>query len=140
MLLEQIKVAVKIKRLRLADYFKDFDPLRKGIMATNKFRGVLSQMKIDLDQESLDLLESMYVLSDDPTRVNYAKFIEDVEIVFTKSGLDKDPLLKPPVHVIPTFLDPRDALTPDEEQALHAIMVRLGEVVRKHRILLKPHF
>lgn len=85
MLLEQIKVAVKIKRLRLADYFKDFDPLRKGIMATNKFRGVLSQMKIDLDQESLDLLESMYVLSDDPTRVNYAKFIEDVEIVFTKS-------------------------------------------------------
>lgn len=48
--------------------------------------------------------------------------------------------MKPPVHVIPTFLDPRDALTSEEEEALHAIMLRLGEVVRKHRILLKPHF
>ncbi|CAD8206649.1 unnamed protein product [Paramecium pentaurelia] len=139
-LLEQIKVAVKVKRLRLGDYFKDFDPLRKGMMPTNKFRGVLSQMKIDLDQESLDLLETMYVVPEDPIRVNYAKFIEDVEIVFTKTGLDKDPLMKPPVHIIPTFLDPRDALTQDEEEALHAIMLRLGEVVRKHRILLKPHF
>lgn len=91
-------------------------------MPTNKFRGVISQMKIDLDEESLNLLESMYKLEDDPTRVEYAKFIQDVEIVFTLKvlnremihffkGLDKDPLAKPPVHVIPTFLDPRDALT-----------------------------
>jgi Ca2+-binding EF-hand superfamily protein len=64
-----------VKRLRLEEYFKDFDPLRKGIMATNKFRGVISQMKIDLDEESLNLLESMYKLEDDPTRVEYAKFI-----------------------------------------------------------------
>ncbi|CAD8118738.1 unnamed protein product [Paramecium primaurelia] len=48
--------------------------------------------------------------------------------------------MKPPVHVIPTFLDPRDALTSEEEEALHTIMLRLGEVVKKHRILLKPHF
>ena len=42
-------------------------------------------MKIDLDQESLDLLETMYVDPTDSTRAIYAKFIEDVEIVFTKS-------------------------------------------------------
>ena len=72
--------------------------------------------------------------------MNYAEFIKDVEIVFTKKGLDKDPLTKPPVHVIPTFLDPRDALTPEEEEELHTFMMRIGEVVKKHRILLKPHF
>lgn len=88
----------------------------------------------------MDLLESVYILKDDPTRVDYSKFVSDVEIVFTIPGLDKDPLLKPPVHVVPTFLDPRDALTPTEEEALHMIMLRLGEVVGKHRILLKPHF
>jgi hypothetical protein len=27
----------------------------------------------------------MYIVPEDPIRVNYAKFIEDVEIVFTKS-------------------------------------------------------
>jgi len=31
-----------VKRLRLEEYFKDFDPLRKGAMPTNKFRGVIS--------------------------------------------------------------------------------------------------
>jgi hypothetical protein len=56
-LLEKIKCAVKVKRIRLDEYFKDFDPLRKGILPANKFRGVLSQMKIDLDEESLLLLE-----------------------------------------------------------------------------------
>lgn len=95
-------------------------------------------MKVELDEEGLDLLENMYKLEDG--RVNYAKFIDDVEIVFTKKGLDKDPLTKPPVHVIPTFLDPRDALTSREEEELHVLMLRLGEVVGKHRILLKPHF
>lgn len=41
-------------------------------------------MKIDLDEECLNLLEDMYRVKDDPTRVNYAHFVEDVEIVFTK--------------------------------------------------------
>ena len=66
----------------------------------------------------------MYRVEGDDTRVNYAQFIQDVEIVFTlqvyinltlNQGLDKNPTAKPPVHVIPTFLDPRDALSPDEE-------------------------
>ena len=86
-LLEKIKCAIKVKRLRLTDYFKDFDQLRKGILPANKFRGVISQMKIELDEESLDLLEDIYRVKGDPTKVNYAKFIEDVEIVFTLNVL-----------------------------------------------------
>jgi Ca2+-binding EF-hand superfamily protein len=69
--LEKIKCAVKVKRIRLEEYFKDFDPLRKGLMPANKFRGVLSQMKIDLDEEGLSLLEQMYRVEGDETRVHY---------------------------------------------------------------------
>jgi len=54
--------------------------------------------------------------------------------------LEKDPLGKPEVYIPPFFLDPKDELTPEEEDKLHNFMIRLGEVVRKHRILLKPHF
>jgi hypothetical protein len=71
-LLEKIKCAVKVKRLRLNEYFKDFDPLRKGTLPSNKFRSVISQMKIDLDEEGLFLLESMYKVENDETKVNYA--------------------------------------------------------------------
>ena len=32
-------------------------------------------MKIDLDEECLNLLEDMYRVNDDPTRVNYAQLV-----------------------------------------------------------------
>lgn len=44
-ILNKIKTAVKINRLRMNDYLKDYDPLKKGILPANKFRGILSSMK-----------------------------------------------------------------------------------------------
>jgi len=46
-----------INRLRVGEYFHDFDPLRKGTIPANKFRSVISAMKIDLDEEALVKLE-----------------------------------------------------------------------------------
>ena len=66
--------------------------------------------------------------------------MDDVNIVFTSSGLEKDPLTRPVKYEKDTFLDPRDALTENEESELHTIMQRLGECVRKHRIMFKTHF
>jgi len=44
-LMGKIKNFIKVNQLRPEDYFKDFDVLRKGIITSNKFRGVLSKMK-----------------------------------------------------------------------------------------------
>lgn len=41
--LKNIQRTTKINRLRFKDYFKDFDPLNKGIIRKNKFRGVVFQ-------------------------------------------------------------------------------------------------
>jgi hypothetical protein len=53
-LLEEIKNIIKINRLRVGDYFADYDPLRKGIIPTNKFRGVISSMKYTIIYMILD--------------------------------------------------------------------------------------
>lgn len=45
LLLEKIRNEVKVRQLRVSDYLKDYDGLRKGLINSNKFRGVLSQMK-----------------------------------------------------------------------------------------------
>jgi hypothetical protein len=37
-----------MNNIRIEEYFRDFDPLRKGTVPLNKFRGILSLMKIDL--------------------------------------------------------------------------------------------
>ncbi|KAL4466875.1 hypothetical protein ABPG74_010472 [Tetrahymena malaccensis] len=139
-LLEEIKNIIKINRLRVGEYFADYDPLRKGVIPTNKFRGVISQMKIDLDEEQILKLENMYILQSDPTKLDYASFLEDVNIVFTKTGLEKDPIAKPVPFEKKNAIDPRDVLTPQEEEDLHVLLLRLGEVISKHRIMFKTHF
>jgi Ca2+-binding EF-hand superfamily protein len=74
-LLDDIKNFIKINRLRVGEYFKDFDPLRKGIIPENKFAGVISQMKIDLDDKQIELLRKRYLLPNDSSKVNYDKFL-----------------------------------------------------------------
>ncbi len=41
--LRNIQRTTKINRLRFKEYFKDFDPLNKGTIRKNKFRGVVFQ-------------------------------------------------------------------------------------------------
>ena len=42
-ILFEIRRTTKINRLRYKEYFKDFDPLNKGTVKKNKFRGVIYQ-------------------------------------------------------------------------------------------------
>jgi hypothetical protein len=82
----------------------------------------------------------MYVVENDETKLDYSRFLEEVNIVFTKSGLEKDPIAKPIPFEKKNAVDPRDILTPTEEEDLHRLLLRLGEVISKHRILFKKHF
>ena len=40
--MEKVRTLALVNRLRFSDYFKDYDHLKKGTIASNKFRGVLS--------------------------------------------------------------------------------------------------
>ena len=83
-ILEEIRKLTKVNRLRYKEYFQDFDPLRKGSVKKNKFRGVVFQtMKLALDEKILDKLEQYYVDQQDNTNVNYMQFLDDIDVVFT---------------------------------------------------------
>lgn len=72
-------------------------------------------MKIDLDEDQLKILEKHYGVPNDPRTIDYSKFLGDINSVFTATGLDKDPLLKPQEFRKATHLDPNDILTDFEE-------------------------
>lgn len=42
-ILEELRRTSKINRLRYREYFKDFDPLNKGIVKKNKFKSIVYQ-------------------------------------------------------------------------------------------------
>lgn len=139
-LLNWLKTQIKVNSIRIDEYFIDYDPLRKGIVPKNKFRGILSLMKLDLQEDQLKTLESVYSEENDDSKINYKKFIDDINVVFTSSNLEKNPVNQVDQWKPPQFLDPRTILNEHQQEQFHLLMNRLGECVRKHRILLLPHF
>ena len=48
-------------------------------------------MKIDLSEEALDKLDARYQCPYDETKIEYQRFLDDINTVFTVPNLDKDP-------------------------------------------------
>lgn len=48
--------------------------------------------------------------------------------------------MKPHQYKPPSYLDPKEILTPQEEYELHEEMTRFGANVFRHRVLIKPYF
>lgn len=66
--------------------------------------------------------------------INYDKFIHDIDIVFNLPTENKDPVERPPLFDYTIVHDKRS------EEDIGTLMKRLGEVVRKHKLLIKPFF
>lgn len=85
-------------------------------------------------------LERIYRDPTDSSKIEYLRFVQDVDLVFTTPGLEKNPLYRVESYKTPTFLDPKARLSPQEVQRLHQIMVDIGTHVKINRILIKPFF
>ena len=139
-LMTKVKNIIKKDRIRLQEFFIDFDTLRKGYVAAPKFRSVLHSQKIFLTQEEYARLEAHFALPRDQGLINYVDFCEETDFIFTDKTLEKDPTKTLNAFNAPSILDPKDVLNDAEERVLHACLERLGIDVKHRRILIKPHF
>ena len=83
-------------RIRINEFFRDFDKLRKGIVTVGQFERVLCSLKLHLTDIEYKAIINKYLLPNptgDPTKdlVNYRSFCEYVDLPFTQKGLEKDP-------------------------------------------------
>ena len=138
--LDKIKNTVKINRIRLQEFFNDFDGLRKGLVSKAKFRTALDMANLSLRSEEYDLLEKVYGLPEENDKVDYKSLVEEVETVFTLKGLEKDPLLRPQEFKMPDFLDPEKRLSQDDARFLDVVMTKLALLMKKYRVMPKVYF
>ena len=139
-IVDKIKNTVKINRIRLNEFFEDFDPLRKGTCTKAKFRTALDMANLHLRAEEFDVLERFFSVPDEDDKVYYKDLVEEVDTVFTTKGLEKNPLLRPKEYVIPDFLNPEKRLTPEEADFLDKTMRKLGLLAIKYRVMAKSFF
>ena len=76
---------------------------------------MLYAQKIQLTNEEYELLEKHFALPSDTTKVDYVRFNEDIEKIFTEKDLEKDPVKKIAEFKAPSILDPKDVLNSEEE-------------------------
>lgn len=138
-LLQKVKDTVMRNRTRLGEFMQDHDPLRKGTIDATKFRTTLYAQKIQLTTEEYQKLEDYY-RAEDPIKIRYFDFNQDIENIFTLKDLEKDPKKTLTTYKAPSILDPKDLLTPEEEEELEQCLQRIGIDVRHRRLLIKPFF
>lgn len=93
-----------------------------------------------MTNDEFNLLEKTFAVPNDPNKVNYIEFNEQIELIFTSKDLEKDPLKKTMEFNAPSILDPKHVLNAEEGQVLDECLQRLGWFVCHKRLLIKPFF
>lgn len=143
------KVMTKVfkNRIRIKEFFSDFDKLRCGHISQAQFKSGLSMAGIQLTVEDMEELTNAFANPEDPQlRINYRQFVLVVDDVFGKTDLEKMPTLS--VHTFPEGLIPENRFTSmpnrqlssDDEQRLALILEQLTNSCKTKRILVKPFF
>ena len=90
--------------------------------------------------QEYQLLEDHFRCQQDPNKIRYFDFNEQIEAIFTSKVLEKNPTQTLSSYSAPSILDAKVQLTPQEEEELVALMTRIGTDVRHRRLLIKPFF
>lgn len=141
-LMRKVKECVKRDRIRLLEFFQDHDMLRKGVVTPTQFRSVLHAHKVQLTSAEYAQLEKCLAVPNDANAplVNYIDFCEEIGNIFTSKDLEKNPTKTLQAFTAPSILDPKNCLSDEEENQLHAVLTRLGTDVKHRRLLIKPFF
>ena len=138
---EKIKATCVMKRVRITEFFLDFDKLRKGNVTKGQFRRILSMLGFVITDPEYSALETKYETQD--KWVNYASFCKNIDSVFTVKGIDKDPTLAiKQLSVDDSQKARRKRMELDEESAkkLGEALEAAQKIVLTQRCHMKPFF
>jgi len=142
---EKIQARVVERRLRLAEHFQDYDPLRKGFCEHGQVKAVFNLLKIHLEIDEFNELFQMYEggLREGEHLFCYAAFCAEVDSAFTTNYLEKQPLARigmtdatTTIHARRNFVN----LTPEQASAIEKLEAGIQARIRTRRILVRPDF
>ena len=127
------------QRIRVGEFFRDFDKLRSGFITNSQFRIGLNMSKIPISHQELQLLASHFKAQKEGDHVCWKDFVDCVDQVFTKKELEKDHAIVLGDARVQTVYGKAGAQ--DEDRSVVSNIVdRFRDVVRKHRLDAKSFF
>ena len=140
---DRLRAAVVMKRVRVEEFFLDFDKLRRGKIRRGQFEQVLSMLNFSLSEDEYKTLAERYKTADPEFLIDYKAFCASINRAFTTYGIQQDPLAKvEKVTVAATIPARRKYLefNEDEKAALGGLLNEYRQAVQIRRVHLKPMF
>ena len=86
----RLRTLCKEQRIRIGEFFRDFDKLRSGFITKSQFRIGLNMAKVQISSQEFELLSTHFKAPKEGEHVCWKDFVDRVDEVFTKKGLEKD--------------------------------------------------
>jgi Ca2+-binding EF-hand superfamily protein len=138
---EKVQARVVERRIRIREWFTDYDPLRKGYTTAGQARSILGLCLVPVAQADWEALCAKYCREDG--MFNYAKFCDVVDEAFSVKGLEKTPqtrITMPDVSVTIPGRRNRMKLSAEDEYEVSRVEEDIRARVQQRRIALKPYF
>ena len=132
-ILNETRKFVYKNRIRVVDFFRDFDKHNSGLVTKHQFLSGLDNAKFIATENLCE-----YYKTD--KGINYRLFCADIESVFTTVGLCHDPLINISKPSIEYLVDGVNKLSVQDEAQCQEIITHLKGIVAEKRTLLAPYF
>lgn len=106
-LLRRIQAEVVAKRVRIREFFLDFDGLRKNIVTGDQFKRIINMLNLTLTEDEYQSILNEYRVEPNDNRIRWMNFCDDIDLVWTTKGIDKDPLYRVPSYDVALTLPAR---------------------------------
>ena len=140
-IVDRIQALTVMKRIRVTEFFYDFDKLRKGVVTKDQFKRVLSVLGFTITDIEYEALENKYL--DKNGYMSYSKFCEDIDKAFTIKGIDKNPTTSVKSLEVGDTLKARRKkveLDEDSKKKLIDILNVAANLILTQRFNMKPFF
>jgi hypothetical protein len=91
---DRIRSLVVMKRIRVEEFFRDYDKLRKGRITRSEFKRILACFNFIYTENELEALCNKYKTNDPEVFFNYPAFTASINKAFTITGIDKAPTVQ----------------------------------------------
>jgi Ca2+-binding EF-hand superfamily protein len=136
-LILRLKEHVFVSRLRLCEYFQDFDPLRSGFVTNSRFRQGLNAIRYPYFTEAqISALCDCYSVK--PDSISWKQFVKDIDEVFSATPTQAS--AKPELPILGSVDFTSRDVEEHQREILQATMSRLKDIINQKRLLIKPYF
>jgi hypothetical protein len=139
--MDRLRYHVATKRIRVSEFFRDFDKLRCYSIPRQEFIRGLNRIGLSLTEEEYEALADEFYDIKKKGCCKWKEFEQMIERVFNDTNLELQPTKVPTVaHIPPNPFIVAGKLTDEELDILTTTLNSLGEHLKFRQTSIKPFF